>query len=173
MTVLSHPSVAGFLTHNGWNSTLESICAGVPMISWPFIAEQPTNRRFVSGVWNIGMAKNEFVRREDVEDMVRRLMSGEEGKQMRKRIGELRDESMRAWENFKNGTVETPAIEPLFPMATLVFFQFIFAAITLTLLAGSLLGRMNIKAWMAFVPLWITFSYTVGAFSLWGGGLLF
>ncbi|KAF2945252.1 hypothetical protein DAI22_02g203900 [Oryza sativa Japonica Group] len=38
---------------------------------------------------------------------------------------------------------------------------------------GSLLGRMNIKAWMAFVPLWITFSYTVCAFSLWGGGFLF
>nr|ABR18044.1 unknown [Picea sitchensis] len=96
MKVLTHRSVGGFLTHSGWNSTLESICAGVPMISWPFLAEQPTNRRFVSGVWNIGMAMNEVVRREDVEDMVRRLMSGEEGRRMRKRIGELRDESMRA-----------------------------------------------------------------------------
>ncbi|XP_074377246.1 ammonium transporter 3 member 1-like [Apium graveolens] len=38
---------------------------------------------------------------------------------------------------------------------------------------GSLLGRMNIKDWMMFVPLWLTFSYTVGAFSLWGGGILF
>ena len=73
----------------------------------------------------------------------------------------------------KNGTVETPSLEPLFPMATLVFFQFVFAAITLILLAGSLLGRMNIKAWMVFVPLWLTFSYTVGAFSIWGGGFLF
>lgn len=62
---------------------------------------------------------------------------------------------------------------PLFPMATMVYFQFVFAAITLILLAGSLLGRMNIKAWMVFVPLWLTFSYTVGAFSLWGGGFLF
>ncbi|XP_019053564.1 PREDICTED: ammonium transporter 3 member 1-like [Nelumbo nucifera] len=32
---------------------------------------------------------------------------------------------------------------------------------------------MNIKAWMLFVPLWLTFSYTVGAFSVWGGGFLF
>ncbi|XP_074352597.1 ammonium transporter 3 member 1-like [Apium graveolens] len=38
---------------------------------------------------------------------------------------------------------------------------------------GSLLVRMNIKDWMMFVPLWLTFSYTVGAFSLWGGGFLF
>ncbi|OQU85097.1 hypothetical protein SORBI_3004G173200 [Sorghum bicolor] len=48
-----------------------------------------------------------------------------------------------------------------------------FASITVIILAGSLLARMNIKAWMAFVPLWITFSYTVSAFSLWGGGFLF
>eukprot|EP00253_Pinus_taeda_P015761 PITA_15761 len=96
MKVLSHPSVGSFLTHSGWNSTLESICAGVPMISWPFLAEQPTNRRFVSGVWNIGMAMNEVVSREDVGDMVKRLMGGEEGREMRKRIGELRDGAMRA-----------------------------------------------------------------------------
>ncbi|KAL6142306.1 hypothetical protein ACLB2K_060589 [Fragaria x ananassa] len=64
-------------------------------------------------------------------------------------------------------------VEPFYPMASLVYFQFTFAAITLILLAGSVLGRMNIKAWMAFVPLWLIFSYTVGAFSLWGGGFLF
>jgi ammonium transporter, Amt family len=52
-------------------------------------------------------------------------------------------------------------------------FQFEFAAITLVLLAGSVLGRMNIKAWMAFTPLWLLLSYTVGAFSLWGGGFLY
>ncbi|MBA0824276.1 hypothetical protein Goarm_020954, partial [Gossypium armourianum] len=63
--------------------------------------------------------------------------------------------------------------QPLYPMATLVYFQFTFAAITLILLAGSVLGRMNIRAWMAFVPLWLIFSYTVGAFSLWGGGFLY
>jgi ammonium transporter, Amt family len=59
-----------------------------------------------------------------------------------------------------------------FPMATLIFFQFVFAAITVIILAGSLLGRMNFTAWMIFCPLWMTFVYTVGAFSLWGGGWL-
>ncbi|XP_075103096.1 ammonium transporter 3 member 1-like [Nicotiana tabacum] len=62
---------------------------------------------------------------------------------------------------------------PFYPMASMVWFQCVFAAIALILLAGSLLGRMNIKAWMMFVPLWLTFSYTVGAFSLWGGGFLY
>ena len=96
MKVLSHPSVGGFLSHSGWNSTLESICAGVPMISWPFLAEQPINRIFVSEVWNIGLAMNEVVSREYVEDMVRRLMTGDEGRQMTERICELRNESVRA-----------------------------------------------------------------------------
>ncbi|KAF8397245.1 hypothetical protein HHK36_016155 [Tetracentron sinense] len=74
---------------------------------------------------------------------------------------------------YANGTIETDMNEPFYPMASLVYFQFTFAAITLILLAGSVLGRMNIKAWMAFVPLWLIFSYTVGAFSLWGGGFLY
>ncbi|WOH00249.1 hypothetical protein DCAR_0519607 [Daucus carota subsp. sativus] len=74
---------------------------------------------------------------------------------------------------FKNGTVQTALIAPFFPMASMVWYQCVFACITVILLAGSLLGRMNIKAWMMFVPLWLTFSYTVGAFSLWGGGFLF
>ncbi|CAL5358980.1 hypothetical protein CsSME_00049078 [Camellia sinensis var. sinensis] len=55
----------------------------------------------------------------------------------------------------------------MFPNATMVFFQFVFAAITLILIAGALLGRMNFYAWMLFVPLWLTFSYTVGAYSIW------
>ena len=59
-----------------------------------------------------------------------------------------------------------------FPMATLMFFQFVFAAITVIILAGSLLGRMNFKAWMIFCPVWMTLVYTVGAFSIWGGGWL-
>ena len=57
-------------------------------------------------------------------------------------------------------------------MATLVFFQFVFAAITVIILAGSLIGRMNFIAWVIFVPVWMTCVYTVGAFSLWGGGWL-
>ena len=59
-----------------------------------------------------------------------------------------------------------------FPMATLVFFQFVFAAITVIILAGSVLGRMSFKAWVIFCPVWMTLVYTVGAFSLWGGGWL-
>jgi Amt family ammonium transporter len=57
-----------------------------------------------------------------------------------------------------------------FPSATLVYFQFVFAAITPILMLGSVLGRVNFKAWLVFVPLWMTFVYTINAFLIWGGG---
>ncbi|MCL8209422.1 MAG: ammonium transporter [Actinomycetia bacterium] len=67
-----------------------------------------------------------------------------------------------------NGLI--PALR--FPGAALIFFQFVFAAITPAILAGGVLGRMNWKAWMLFVPLWSTVVYAVNAFLLWGGGWL-
>ncbi|XP_062204311.1 ammonium transporter 3 member 1-like [Phragmites australis] len=72
-----------------------------------------------------------------------------------------------------NGDVETPAVAPLYPSASMVLFQWAFAGVTVGLVAGAVLGRMSTKAWMAFVPLWSTLSYTVGAYSVWGGGFLF
>ena len=57
-----------------------------------------------------------------------------------------------------------------FPLSALVYFQFVFAAITVILLLGSILGRTSFRAWMIFVPLWISIVYAVNAFSIWGGG---
>ncbi len=66
--------------------------------------------------------------------------------------------------------VSGPNFEFHFPQASLVYFQFVFAAITPLLFLGSVIGRMNFKAWIIFVPLWTTFAYSVNAFLLWGGG---
>src|SRR3989449_1838774 len=57
-----------------------------------------------------------------------------------------------------------------FPTATLAYFQFVFAAITPILMLGSVLGRVNFKAWIPFVVLWSSLIYTVNAFLIWGGG---
>jgi Amt family ammonium transporter len=57
-----------------------------------------------------------------------------------------------------------------FPQATLAYFQFVFAGITPLLMLGSVLGRINLKAWVPFVLLWSSIVYTVDAFCLWGGG---
>jgi Amt family ammonium transporter len=57
-----------------------------------------------------------------------------------------------------------------FSETTLAYFQFVFAAITPLLFLGSVIGRINFKVWLIFVPLWSTFAYCVNAFLVWGGG---
>ncbi|GLT50900.1 hypothetical protein SLA2020_243550 [Shorea laevis] len=88
--VPSHPAIGGFLTHCGWNSTLESISAGVPMICWPFFAEQQTNYRSCCTEWGIGMEINSDVKRDEVERLVRELMGEEKGREMKKKALEWR-----------------------------------------------------------------------------------
>ncbi|KAF8095490.1 hypothetical protein N665_0331s0010 [Sinapis alba] len=74
--VLSHPAIGAFLTHCGWNSMMESVFAGVPMICWPFFADQLTNRKFCCGEWGLGMEIGDEVKRERVEAVVREVMDG-------------------------------------------------------------------------------------------------
>src|SRR5438128_3956330 len=76
------------------------------------------------------------------------------------------------------GALQKQAVIPListgppfhFPQSTLAYFQFVFAAITPILMLGSVLGRINFKAWIPFVVLWSSLIYTVNAFMIWGGG---
>uniref|UniRef100_A0ACD5UQC4 Uncharacterized protein n=1 Tax=Avena sativa TaxID=4498 RepID=A0ACD5UQC4_AVESA len=92
--VLEHEAVGVFLTHSGWNSTLESICGGVPMVCWPFFAEQQTNCRYKCTEWGIGMEIGDEVRRAQVEGTIREAMEGEKGREMRRRVMELRDSAV-------------------------------------------------------------------------------
>ncbi|KAL6328171.1 hypothetical protein AAG906_034314 [Vitis piasezkii] len=72
--VLAHPAVGAFLTHSGWNSTLEGITAGVPMICWPRFGDQQINSRFVSHVWKLGIDMKDTCDRITIEKMVGNLM---------------------------------------------------------------------------------------------------
>lgn len=53
--VLGHFSVACFLSHCGWNSTMEGVCNGVPFLCWPYFADQLHNMKYICDVWKIGL----------------------------------------------------------------------------------------------------------------------
>ncbi|XP_027095056.1 7-deoxyloganetin glucosyltransferase-like [Coffea eugenioides] len=88
--VLKHPSIGGFLTHCGWNSTLESICAGVPMVCWPFFAEQQTNCWYCCNHLGTAMEIDNNVKSDEVEKLVNELMVGDRGQGMKKKAAELK-----------------------------------------------------------------------------------
>lgn len=91
--VLAHPAVGGFWTHNGWNSTLESICEEVPMICSPCFGDQRVNARYVSHVWKIGVQIEKGLERVEIEMAIKRLMVGKEAKEIRKRIKALKEQA--------------------------------------------------------------------------------
>ncbi|XP_057779269.1 UDP-glycosyltransferase 73C4-like [Salvia miltiorrhiza] len=111
--ILSHPSVGGFLTHCGWNSTLEGVSAGVPMITWPMFAEQFCNEKFIVNVIKTGVRVGVEipvvlgivdgaavqVRSDDVKMAIDELMEGgEEGAERRERARKLGEAAKRAVE---------------------------------------------------------------------------
>ncbi|EEF32573.1 UDP-glucosyltransferase, putative [Ricinus communis] len=87
LKVLAHRSVGCFLTHCGWNSTLEALSLGVPMVAMPQWSDQSTNAKFVTDVWRVGVRvevdQNGIVTREEIEKCIREVMEGETGKGMR------------------------------------------------------------------------------------------
>lgn len=111
--ILSHPAIGGFMSHCGWNSTLEGVAAGVPMITWPMFAEQFYNEKLILQVTRTGVGvgvercvnwgKEQeigvLVRCEDVRRAIERLMDGgEEGEARRKRARKLGEVARRTVE---------------------------------------------------------------------------
>ncbi|KAK6121217.1 hypothetical protein DH2020_045043 [Rehmannia glutinosa] len=86
----------GLILWRGWNSTIESIAGGVPVICWPFFAEQQTNCRFSCVEWEMGMEIDNNVKRDEVELMVREMMDGEKGKKMKEKALEWKRKAEEA-----------------------------------------------------------------------------
>ncbi|XP_054780081.1 hydroquinone glucosyltransferase-like isoform X2 [Prosopis cineraria] len=91
--VLRHGSIGGFLTHCGWNSVLEAIVNGKPMIVWPLFAEQRMNAVMLTGHFKVAVRpkgdenkNNGIVERDEVARVVKIVMEGEEGRELRRRI---------------------------------------------------------------------------------------
>ena len=92
--VLRHEAVGLFLTHSGWNSTLESLCAGVPMLCWPFAADQQTNSRMACTEWRVGVELSEDPGREEVEAAIQQVMGGGRGEELRRSAAEWKDKAL-------------------------------------------------------------------------------
>uniref|UniRef100_A0A0D3HCD0 UDP-glycosyltransferases domain-containing protein n=1 Tax=Oryza barthii TaxID=65489 RepID=A0A0D3HCD0_9ORYZ len=86
--VLAHPAVACFVSHCGWNSTMEGVRNGVPFVAWPYFADQFVNRAYICDIWRVGLPavadeKLGVVTKKHIAGRVEEVM-GDSG--MRKRI---------------------------------------------------------------------------------------
>ncbi|RLN05529.1 anthocyanidin 5,3-O-glucosyltransferase-like [Panicum miliaceum] len=94
--VVQHEAVAAFVTHCGWNSTLEAIMAGLPMICWPLYAEQSMNTLVEMKIAVEMEGYGEFVKAEEVEAKVRLVMDTGEGKMLRERLAVTKEKALKA-----------------------------------------------------------------------------
>uniref|UniRef100_A0ACD5W4W6 Uncharacterized protein n=1 Tax=Avena sativa TaxID=4498 RepID=A0ACD5W4W6_AVESA len=104
LKVLCHPSVGGFLTHCGMNSTLEAVFAGVPMLALPLFFDQPIDSRLIVEDWKIGLElrdwsdKDHVIESKEIARAIKRLMASDEAEMeaMRRHALEWKEVSVRA-----------------------------------------------------------------------------
>ncbi|VVB13381.1 unnamed protein product [Arabis nemorensis] len=94
--ILKHRAIGGFLTHNGMNSVVESVCEGVPMICLPFLWDQFLYARLVSDVWKVGIHLEHRIERNEIERAVRSLLFENEGEAIRERMELLKEKVERS-----------------------------------------------------------------------------
>ncbi|KAJ0705142.1 putative UDP-glucuronosyl/UDP-glucosyltransferase [Helianthus annuus] len=92
--VLGHEAIGAFWTHSGWNSTVESVCEGVPMICSPFWGDQPLDARYVSDAWKVGVYLENGWKREEITNAIRRVMADEEMRERSRALKQKLDASM-------------------------------------------------------------------------------
>ncbi|KAK9071119.1 hypothetical protein SSX86_009687 [Deinandra increscens subsp. villosa] len=101
--VLAHPSVSCFVTHCGWNSTLEALSSGVPIVAFPQWGDQVTDAKYIVDEWKVGIrmcrgeAEHKVIRREEVEECLSEATSGV-------KAVEMKNKAMK-WKNAAKATM--------------------------------------------------------------------
>ncbi|RVX06883.1 UDP-glycosyltransferase 83A1 [Vitis vinifera] len=108
--VLSHPSIACFLSHCGWNSTMEGVSNGVPFLCWPYFADQFLNKTYICDIWKVGLgfdpAENGIIMREEIRNKMELLFGESEFKARALNLKEMAMNGVQeggcSSKNFKN-----------------------------------------------------------------------
>ncbi|KAK7295444.1 hypothetical protein RJT34_18353 [Clitoria ternatea] len=94
--ILSHPAIACFISHCGWNSTIEGVYSGVPFLCWPFAKDQLVNKSYICDVWEIGLGlvkdENGLISKEEIRMKVKQLL---EDKGIKARSLKLKELTMK------------------------------------------------------------------------------
>ncbi|KAL9244931.1 hypothetical protein vseg_018645 [Gypsophila vaccaria] len=107
--ILEHEAVGAFVTHCGWNSSLEGISAGVPMVTWPIFAEQFYNEKLVTDILRTGVSVGAkkwsrtpsveyLISREAIEKAIKEIMEGKKAEEMRLRAKQLKEKAKKVVE---------------------------------------------------------------------------
>ncbi|RZC64205.1 hypothetical protein C5167_025958 [Papaver somniferum] len=100
LEVLSHPALGCFVTHCGWNSTMESLSLGVPMIAFPQWSDQPSNAKCIEDIWKVGIRvkvdEDGILRKKELELCIKEAMEGEKGKEMKKNAKNWKELAVQA-----------------------------------------------------------------------------
>ncbi|KAK0588245.1 hypothetical protein LWI29_036600 [Acer saccharum] len=95
LEVLAHQSVGCYVTHCGWNSTLEGLSLGVPMVAVPQWSDQPSNAKFIEDLWKVGVRvkRNEegIVTAEELNKCIEEAMDGEKSEEIKRNSAKWRE----------------------------------------------------------------------------------
>ena len=93
--VLAHEATGCFLTHCGWNSTMEALSLGVPMVAMPLWTDQSTNSKYVMDVWKMGFKvpadEKGIVRSEAIAHCIGEILEGKRGKEIKQNADKWRN----------------------------------------------------------------------------------
>ncbi|KAL0711268.1 hypothetical protein Bca4012_018246 [Brassica carinata] len=101
LEVLSNKAIGCFLTHCGWNSTMEALTFGVPMVAMPQWTDQPMNAKYIQDVWKAGVRvkidnESGIAKREEIEFSIKEVMEGEKSEEMMENAKKWRDLAVKS-----------------------------------------------------------------------------